>query len=184
MLKNKRIVLGITGSIAAYKAAILVRLLKKQNADVIVLMTPDAHEFITATTMATLSERPVLTDFFNRETGMWNSHVDLAGTADLLLIAPATANTIAGMAGGFANNLLLATFLSCSCPVVVAPAMDRNMFLHPVTQRNIKTLRSEGVYFIEPRTGVLASGIHGKGRMEEPEFILKKIIDLLSKKKK
>jgi phosphopantothenoylcysteine decarboxylase/phosphopantothenate--cysteine ligase len=179
MLKGKHIVAGITGSIAAYKAAVLVRLLVKEGAEVKVVMTALAKEFITPLTMATLSRNPVLVDFFDPENGAWNSHVDLGLWADALLIAPATANTIAGMAAGTADNLLLTTCLSVRCPVFVAPAMDMDMFRHAATTQNIQTLRARGVHIIEPSTGELASGLDGKGRMEEPEKIVRYLIDAM-----
>lgn len=180
-LKGKHIILGITGSIAAYKAAILVRLLVKEGAEVKVIMTPLAKEFITPLTLATLSKNPILVDFFNPENGDWNSHVDLGLWADLYLVAPATANTIAKMANGVADNLLLTTYLSAKCPVMIAPAMDLDMYKHPATQKNIEILRGYGNAVIEATTGELASGLTGKGRMEEPEAILTSVIDLLSK---
>lgn len=172
MLKGKNILLGITGSIAAYKAAPLVRLLVKEGADVKVVMTPLAKEFITPLTLATLAKNPILVDFFNPENGDWNSHVDLGMWADLYLIAPATANTIGKMAHGVADNLLLTSYLSAKCPVMVAPAMDLDMYQHPTTQNNIKILKGFGNIIIEAATGELASGLSGKGRMEEPEKIL------------
>jgi len=180
-LKGKHIILGVTGSIAAYKAAILIRLLVKEGAEVKVIMTPLAKEFITPLTLATLSKNPILVDFFNPENGDWNSHVDLGIWADLYLIAPASANTIAKMANGVADNLLLTTYLSAKCPVMVAPAMDLDMYKHPATQRNIETLRSNGNTIIEAATGELASGLSGKGRMEEPEIILTSAVDFLTK---
>lgn len=172
MLAGKRIIVGVTGSIAAYKAAILVRLLVKAGAEVRVLMTPLAKEFITPLTMATLSKHPILVEFFNPENGEWNSHVSLGVWADAYVIAPATANTIAKMANGIADNLLLTTYLSARCPVFVAPAMDLDMFVHPATQSNLETLLRNGDHIIEPETGELASGLEGKGRMEEPERIV------------
>jgi phosphopantothenoylcysteine decarboxylase / phosphopantothenate---cysteine ligase len=180
-LRGKHIILGITGSIAAYKAAILVRLLVKEGADVKVIMTPLAKEFITPLTLATLSKNPILVDFFNPENGDWNSHVDLGLWADLYLIAPATANTIAKMASGVADNLLLTTYLSAKCSVMVAPAMDLDMYNHPTTQKNIDIIRNNGNIVIEAATGELASGLSGKGRMEEPENILSSVIDFFSK---
>ncbi len=171
MLKGKKIILGITGSIAAYKAAILVRLLVKEGAEVKVLMTELAKEFITPLTMSTLSKNPVVTDFFNHGNGNWNSHVDLGLWADAFLIAPATANTIAKMAGGLADNLLLTTYLSVRCPVIIAPAMDMDMYSHPATQENISILEKRGVTVINASSGELASGLYGEGRMEEPEKI-------------
>lgn len=173
MLKGKHIVLGITGSIAAYKAAVLARLLVKEGAEVQVVMTALAKEFITPLTMATLTRKPILVDFYNPENGDWNSHVDLGLWADLMLIAPATANTIGKMASGIADNLLLTTYLSAKCPVVVAPAMDLDMYRHPATQQNLVVLRSFGNIIIEPEDGELASGLVGKGRMEEPENIVR-----------
>ncbi len=172
MLEGKRIIVGVTGSIAAYKAAILVRLLIRAGAEVRVLMTPLAKEFITPLTLATLSRHPIMVEFFNPENGTWNSHVNLGEWADAYLIAPATANTIAKMATGVADNLLLTTYLSARCPVFVAPAMDLDMFVHPATQGNIDTLRRFGNHIIEPTIGELASGLEGKGRMEEPERII------------
>ena len=172
MLKGKHIILGVTGSIAAYKAATLTRLLVKEGASVKVVMTPLAKEFITPLTMATLSKSPIMVDFYNPENGDWNSHVDLGLWADLYLIAPASANTIGKMAGGIADNLLLTTYLSAKCPVMVAPAMDLDMYKHPATQRNLKVLQSFGNIIIEPESGELASGLVGKGRMEEPERIV------------
>lgn len=182
MLKGKKIILGVTGSIAAYKAAMLLRLLVKEGAEVHVLMTPLAKEFVAPLTFATLSKKPVLTEFFDAENGSWNSHVDLGTWADLFIVAPATANTIAKMVQGIADNLLLTTYLSARCPVVVAPAMDLDMYQHPATQKNIKSLKESGIRIIEPATGELASGLEGKGRMEEPEMILKEISLLLKKK--
>ncbi|MDP4208518.1 MAG: bifunctional phosphopantothenoylcysteine decarboxylase/phosphopantothenate--cysteine ligase CoaBC [Bacteroidota bacterium] len=179
-LKGKHIILGVTGGIAAYKAAILVRLLVKEGAEVRVLMTPLAKQFITPLTLATLSKNPILVEFFNPENGEWNSHVDLGLWADLYVIAPATANTIAKMAHGVADNLLLTSYLSARCPVLVVPAMDLDMFVHPATQTNLATLRFYGNHIVEPATGELASGLEGKGRMEEPENILaaiKRILD-------
>ena len=172
MLKGKRILLGITGSIAAYKAAVLARGLVKEGALVKVVMTPMARQFITPLTMATLTRNPILVDFYNPENGDWNSHVSLGLWADLLLIAPATANTLGKMAAGIADNLLLTTYLSAKCPVAVAPAMDLDMYAHPSTQENLSRLRQRGVRIIEPSAGELASGLEGKGRMEEPEKIL------------
>jgi phosphopantothenoylcysteine decarboxylase/phosphopantothenate--cysteine ligase len=180
MLRGKHILLGVTGSIAAYKAAHLIRLLVRQGAEVKVVMTPLAKEFITPLTMATLSRNPILVDFFDPENGQWNSHIDLGLWADLYLIAPATANTIAKMAHGVADNLLLTTYLSARCPVMVAPAMDLDMFQHTATQQNIEILRSFGNIIIEPREGELASGLEGKGRMEEPENIVEKVIQYFS----
>ena len=181
MLKGKHIILGVTGSIAAYKAATLTRLLVKEGANVKVVMTPLAKEFITPLTMATLSKSPIMVDFCNPENGDWNSHVDLGLWADLYLIAPASANTIGKMAGGIADNLLLTTYLSAKCPVMVAPAMDLDMYKHPATQRNLKVLQSFGNIIIEPESGELASGLIGKGRMEEPERIVAFIADYFAR---
>jgi phosphopantothenoylcysteine decarboxylase / phosphopantothenate---cysteine ligase len=180
MLKGKNILLGITGSIAAYKAATLVRLLVKDGANVKVIMTPLAKEFITPLTLATLSKNPILVDFFNPENGDWNSHVDLGIWADLYLIAPASANTMAKMATGVADNLLLTSYLSAKCPVMVAPAMDLDMYQHATTQNNLKILQGFGNIIIEAATGELASGLSGKGRMEEPENILEAIKSFFS----
>ena len=181
MLKGKHIILGVTGSIAAYKAATLTRLLVKEGASVKVVMTPLAKEFITPLTMATLSKSPIMVDFYTPENGDWNSHVDLGLWADLYLIAPASANTIGKMAGGIADNLLLTTYLSAKCPVMVAPAMDLDMYKHPATQRNLKVLQSFGNIIIEPESGELASGLIGKGRMEEPEKIVSFITDYFAR---
>ena len=175
MLAGKHIILGVTGSIAAYKAASLVRLLVKEGAEVKVVMTPLAKEFITPLTMATLSKNPILVDFYNPENGDWNSHVSLGLWADLYLIAPASANTIGKMIAGVADNLLLTTYLSAKCPVMLAPAMDLDMYRHPATQRNLEVLRSWGNWIVEPESGELASGLIGKGRMEEPENIVARV---------
>lgn len=183
-LAGKHIILGITGSIAAYKAATLTRLLVKEGAEVKVIMTPLAKEFITPLTLATLSKNPILVDFFNPENGDWNSHVDLGLWADLYLIAPASANTIGKMAHGIADNLLLTTYLSAKCPVMVAPAMDLDMYNHQTTQDNIATLKRYGNVVIEAATGELASGLTGKGRMEEPEKILEVVVGFFNSKKK
>ena len=181
MLRGKHIILGVTGSIAAYKAATLTRLLVKEGVSVKVVMTPLAKEFITPLTMATLSKSPIMVDFYNPENGDWDSHVDLGLWADLYLIAPASANTIGKMAGGIADNLLLTTYLSAKCPVMVAPAMDLDMYKHPATQRNLKVLQSFGNIIIEPESGELASGLIGKGRMEEPEKIVSFITDYFAR---
>ena len=183
-LAGRRILLGITGSIAAYKAAMLCRLLKTAGAEVRVVMTPLAKQFITPLTMATLSKNPILVEFFNPENGAWNSHVSLGEWADCYLIAPATANTLAKMATGVADNLLLTTYLSARCPVVVAPAMDLDMYTHPATQQNLRTLAGRGVRIVEPAEGELASGLTGKGRMAEPAEIAGFVADLLDEKKK
>jgi phosphopantothenoylcysteine decarboxylase/phosphopantothenate--cysteine ligase len=172
VLLGKHILIGITGGIAAYKVAILVRLLVKENAEVKIIMTDTARRFITPLTMATLSKNPVLTEFFNPENGEWNSHVNLGLWADAYIIAPATANSIGKMAAGIADNLLLTAYLSAKCPVFVVPAMDLDMYRHPATQRNIETLQSHGDIIIDAETGELASGLDGKGRMAEPETIL------------
>lgn len=182
MLQGKKIILGVTGSIAAYKAAQLIRLLVKEGMEVKVIMTPLAKEFITPLTLATLSRNPILVDFFNPENGDWNSHVDLGMWADAYLIAPATANTIGKMVNGVADNLLLTTYLSAKCPVFIAPAMDLDMFAHPSTRRNIDILRSYGNQIIEPAVGQLASGLEGKGRMEEPENIVQFLDDYFTPK--
>ena len=183
-LEGRRILLGITGSIAAYKAAPLCRLLKTAGADVRVVMTPLAKQFITPLTMATLSKHPILVEFFDPENGAWNSHISLGEWADCLLIAPATANTLAKMAAGIADNLLLTTYLSARCPVAVAPAMDLDMYAHPATQQNLRTLAGRGVHLIDPEEGELASGLTGKGRMADPERIAAFVEELLREKKK
>ena len=181
-LEGKNILVGITGGIAAYKTATIVRLLVKEGAGVKVIMTSNAREFITPLTMATLSKNPVYTDFFNPENGEWNSHVDFGLWADLFLIAPATASSIAKMANGIADNLLVTTYLSARCPVFIAPSMDLDMLKHPSSTINIETLRSFGNTIIEPASGELASGLTGKGRMSEPEEIIKEITDYFKKK--
>ncbi|MBR5298061.1 MAG: bifunctional phosphopantothenoylcysteine decarboxylase/phosphopantothenate--cysteine ligase CoaBC [Parabacteroides sp.] len=172
MLKNKHIILGITGSIAAYKAAYLIRALVKKGAEVQVVITPAGKEFITPLTLSTLSSHPVISEFFSNRDGTWNSHVDLGLWADAMLIAPATASTIGKMANGIADNMLITTYLSCKAPVFVAPAMDLDMFAHPSTQQNLDRLRSFGNHIIEPTSGELASHLVGKGRMEEPDQIV------------
>lgn len=179
-LQGRRILLGITGSIAAYKAAQLCRLLVTAGADVQVVMTPLAKQFITPLTMATLSKHPIRVEFFDPENGAWHSHVSLGEWADCYLIAPVTANTLAKMACGVADNLLLTTYLSARCPVVVAPAMDLDMYAHPATQQNLHTLAERGVRIVEPSEGELASGLHGKGRMAEPETIAAFVRELLA----
>ena len=180
MLKGKHILLGITGSIAAYKAAMLCRLLRVAGAEVKVLMTPTAKEFITPVTMATLSKNPIAVEFYNPENGDWHSHISMGEWADCYLIAPATANTIAKMAYGIADNLLLTTYLSARCQTVVAPAMDCDMFCHTATQENLGILRERGVVVLESPEGELASGLMGKGRMMEPEQIVEEIGKLFS----
>jgi len=175
MLKGKHIVLGITGGIAAYKCATLTRLLVKAGAEVQVIMTPNAKQFIQPLTLSTLSGKPVISEFFTANTGQWNSHVDLGLWADAMIVAPATASTIGKMANGVADNMLVTTYLSAKAPVFVAPAMDLDMMRHPSTQRNIALLQSYGNHIIEPAEGELASHLVGKGRMEEPENIVKVI---------
>lgn len=182
MLRGKKIILGVTGSIAAYKSALLIRQLIKEGAEVKVIMTPIAKEFISPLTLATLAKNPVLIDFFEPTNGDWHSHVDLGLWADAYVIAPASANTIAKMATGVADNLLLTTYLSARCPVFVAPAMDLDMFTHPTTKLNLKTLKSFGNHIIEPTAGELASGLDGKGRMEEPENIVRYLSDFFVQK--
>ncbi len=172
MLKGKKIVLGITGSIAAYKAAVLTRLLIKQGAEVQIVITPAGKEFITPITLSALTSKPVISEFFSQRDGTWHSHVDLGLWADAMLIAPATAATIGKMAHGIADNMLITTYLSMKAPVFVAPAMDLDMFAHPSTSRNLDILRSYGNHIIEPASGELASHLVGKGRMEEPEQIV------------
>ena len=183
-LAGKHILLGVTGSIAAYKAAVLCRLLKVAGAEVKVIMTPLAKEFITPLTMATLSKNPIAVEFYNPENGDWNSHISLGEWADCLLIAPATANTMAKMVAGIADNLLLTTYLSARHLVMVAPAMDCDMFAHPATQHNMEVLRERGVQIVESGEGELASGLVGKGRMAEPETIVAAVEAALSEKKK
>lgn len=176
-LKNKHIVLGITGSIAAYKSAVLARLLVKKGAEVQVVMTPSAKEFITPVTMSALTGKPVVSEFFGRKDGTWHSHVNLGLWADVMLVAPATASTIGKMAGGVADNMLVTTYLSMKAPVFIAPAMDCDMFDHPSTTRNLSVLRSYGNLVIEPEEGELASHLMGKGRMAEPEHIVQILED-------
>ena len=179
MLKGKKIVLGITGSIAAYKAAILVRLLVKAGAEVQVVITPAGKEFVTPVTLSALSGKPVVSEFFNQTDGTWHSHVDLGRWADMMVVAPATASSISKMAHGTADNMLITTYLSMKAPVVVAPAMDLDMYAHHTTQQNLQALRRMGVSVIEPATGELASHLMGKGRMEEPENIFVQIATML-----
>lgn len=180
MLKGKHIILGITGGIAAYKCATLTRLLVKAGAEVQVIMTPNAKQFIQPLTLSTLSGKPVISEFFTANTGQWNSHVDLGLWADALIIAPATASTIGKMANGVADNMLVTTYLSAKAPVFVAPAMDLDMMRHPSTVRNLELLRSYGNHIIEPAEGELASHLIGKGRMEEPENIIKALDDFFT----
>ncbi len=183
MLKGKHIILGISGGIAAYKAVSLLRLFVKAGADVQVVITPAGKEFITPVTLSALSGHPVISEFFTANTGSWNSHVDLGLWADAVVIAPATASTIAKMANGVADNMLITTYLSAKAPVFIAPAMDLDMFAHPSTQRNLDWLRSYGNHIIEPASGELASHLIGKGRMEEPEQIFKVVADFLTRRK-
>ena len=180
MLKGKKIVLGITGSIAAYKACLIIRALIKQGAEVQVVITPSGKEFITPITLSALTHKPVVSEFFSQRDGTWNSHVDLGLWADAMLIAPATASTIGKMAHGIADNMLITTYLSMKAPVFIAPAMDLDMYAHPSTQQNLKTLQAYGNHIIEPQSGFLASGLEGKGRMEEPERIVEFLDKALS----
>ena len=180
MLKGKKIVLGITGSIAAYKACLIIRALIKQGAEVQVVITPSGKEFITPITLSALTHKPVVSEFFSQRDGTWNSHVDLGLWADAMLIAPATASTIGKMAHGIADNMLITTYLSMKAPVFIAPAMDLDMYAHPSTQQNLKTLQAYGNHIIEPQSGFLASGLEGKGRMEEPERIVEFLDHALS----
>lgn len=181
-LQGKHIVLGITGSIAAYKSATLIRLLIKMGAEVQVVITPSGKEFITPLTLSTLTQKPVVSEFFDRRDGSWHSHVSLGLWADLMLIAPASAATLAKMVTGVADNMLLTTYLSMKAPVWVAPAMDLDMYHHPATQSNLQTLRERGVHVVEPGDGFLASGLEGKGRMEEPEQIVQAVADFFEAK--
>ena len=182
-LNGKKILIGITGSIAAYKIPFLIRLLVKEGAEVKVVMTPAAADFVTPLTLSTLTHSPVLTIPFNSADGSWFSHVDWGNWADIYLIAPASANTIAKMANGFSDNLLLTTYLSARCQVFVAPSMDVDMLSHQATIINIETLRAFGNHILEPTSGELASGLTGKGRMAEPEDIVKEIKSFFTKKK-
>ena len=172
MLKGKKIVLGITGSIAAYKACYIIRGLVKKGAEVQVVITPSGKEFITPLTLSTLTRKPVISEFFSQRDGTWNSHVDLGIWADAMLIAPCTAATLGKMANGIADNMLITTYLSMKAPVFVAPAMDLDMYRHPSTQHNMEDIKGYGNMIIEPQSGFLASGLEGKGRMEEPEIIV------------
>ena len=180
MLKGKKIVLGITGSIAAYKSCLIIRELIKSGAEVQVVITPAGKEFITPITLSALTHKPVVSEFFSQKDGTWNSHVDLGLWADAMVIAPCTAATLGKMANGVADNMLITTYLSMKAPVFIAPAMDLDMYKHPSTQKNIETLRSFGNHIIEPGSGFLASGLEGKGRMEEPENIVKALVDFFS----
>ena len=182
VLKGKKIVLGITGSIAAYKACYIIRGLIKKGAEVQVVITPAGKEFITPITLSALTSKSVISEFFAQRDGTWNSHVDLGLWADAMLIAPATASTIGKMANGIADNMLITTYLSAKAPVFVAPAMDLDMFAHPSTQKNLETLRSYGNHIIEPASGELASHLVGKGRMEEPDEIIRHLEDYFASK--
>lgn len=175
MLEGKKIVLGITGSIAAYKSCLLIRELIKKGAEVQVVITPAGKEFITPITLSALTHKPVVSEFFSQKDGTWNSHVDLGLWADAMIIAPCTAASLGKMANGVADNMLITTYLSMKAPVFIAPAMDLDMYKHPSTQKNLETLRGYGNYIIEPANGFLASGLEGKGRMEEPENIVKSL---------
>lgn len=180
MLKGKKIVLGITGSIAAYKACLLIRQLIKRGAEVQVVITPAGKEFITPITLSALTHKPVISEFFSQRDGTWNSHVDLGLWADVMVVAPCTASTLGKMAHGIADNMLITTYLSMKAPVFIAPAMDLDMYRHPSTQSNMKTLLSYGNHIIEPESGFLASGLEGKGRMEEPEVIADRLDQFFS----
>lgn len=180
MLKGKKIVLGITGSIAAYKSCLIIRGLIKRGAEVQVVITPSGKEFITPLTLSTLTHKPVISEFFSQRDGTWHSHVDLGLWADAMLIAPCTASTLGKMANGVADNMLVTTYLSMKAPVFIAPAMDLDMYRHPSTQHNLDILRSYGNHIIEPGSGFLASGLEGKGRMEEPENIITALDNALS----
>ena len=180
MLKGKKIVLGITGSIAAYKACTLIRLLIKQGAEVQVVITPAGKEFITPITLSTLTHKPVVSEFFDRRDGSWHSHVDLGLWADAMIIAPCTASTLGKMAHGIADNMLITTYLSMKAPVLVAPAMDLDMYAHASTQDNLQVLQQRGVTIIEPGNGFLASTLKGKGRMQEPEIIVEELAEFFA----
>lgn len=182
MLKGKKIVLGITGSIAAYKSCLIIRELVKRGAEVQVVITPAGKEFITPITLSALTQKPVISSFFSQRDGTWHSHVALGLWADAMLIAPCTASTLGKMATGVADNMLITTYLSMKAPVFVAPAMDLDMYAHPTTQQNLERLRSFGNHIIEPQSGFLASGLEGKGRMEEPERIVACLDDFFEKK--
>ena len=175
MLKGKKIVLGITGSIAAYKSCLIIRALIKHGAEVQVVITPSGKEFITPITLSALTHKPVISEFFSQRDGTWHSHVDLGLWTDAMLIAPCTASTLGKMAHGVADNMLITTYLSMKAPVFIAPAMDLDMFQHPSTQANLQQLKSYGNHIIEPASGFLASGLEGKGRMEEPEKIVEQL---------
>ncbi len=184
MLKGKHIVLGITGSIAAYKSCLIIRELVKRGAEVQVVITPAGKEFITPITLSALTHKPVVSEFFSQRDGTWNSHVDLGLWADAMLIAPCTASTLGKMTNGVADNMLITTYLSMKAPVFIAPAMDLDMYAHPSTQRNMKTLVEYGNHIIEPGSGFLASGLEGKGRMEEPAVIVDHLDRYFNSKKK
>ena len=181
MLKGKKIVLGITGSIAAYKSCLLIREFVKQGAEVQVVITPAGKEFITPITLSALTHKPVVSEFFSQRDGTWNSHVDLGLWADAMVVAPCTASTIGKMAHGIADNMLITTYLSMKAPVFIAPAMDLDMYRHPSTQANLRTLQSYGNHIVEPASGFLASGLEGKGRMEEPAVIAQYVSDFFDK---
>lgn len=182
MLKGKKIVLGITGSIAAYKACMLIRLLIKQGAEVQVVITPAGKEFITPITLSALTHKPVISEFFNQRDGSWHSHVDLGLWADAMLVAPCTASTLGKMAHGIADNMLITTYLSMKAPVQVAPAMDLDMYAHASTQDNLQLLKQRGVTIVEPGSGFLASTLEGKGRMQEPEVIVEELMDFFARR--
>jgi phosphopantothenoylcysteine decarboxylase/phosphopantothenate--cysteine ligase len=184
MLKGKKIVLGITGSIAAYKSCLIIRELIKAGAEVQVVITPAGKEFITPITLSALTQKPVISDFFSQRDGTWHSHVALGLWADAMLIAPCTASTLGKMANGIADNMLITTYLSMKAPVFIAPAMDLDMYQHPTTQQNMERLKSFGNHIIEPASGFLASGLEGKGRMEEPERIVDFVDNVLSRMEK
>ena len=184
MLKGKKIVLGITGSIAAYKSCLIIRELIKAGAEVQVVITPAGKEFITPITLSALTQKPVISDFFSQRDGTWYSHVALGLWADAMLIAPCTASTLGKMANGIADNMLITTYLSMKAPVFIAPAMDLDMYQHPTTQQNMERLKSFGNHIIEPASGFLASGLEGKGRMEEPERIVDFVDNVLSRMEK
>ncbi|MCR4956999.1 MAG: bifunctional phosphopantothenoylcysteine decarboxylase/phosphopantothenate--cysteine ligase CoaBC [Prevotella sp.] len=180
MLKGKKIVLGITGSIAAYKSCLIIREMVKRGAEVQVVITPAGKEFITPITLSALTQKPVISDFFSQRDGTWHSHVALGLWADAMLIAPCTASTLGKMANGIADNMLITTYLSMKAPVFVAPAMDLDMYAHPTTQQNMERLRSFGNHIIEPQSGFLASGLEGKGRMEDPAVIVDRLAEYFS----
>ena len=184
MLRGKKIVLGITGSIAAYKSCLIIRELVKRGAEVQVVITPAGKEFITPITLSALTQKPVISDFFSQRDGTWHSHVALGLWADAMLIAPCTASTLGKMANGVADNMLITTYLSMKAPVFIAPAMDLDMYAHPSTQQNLERLRSFGNHIIEPQSGFLASGLEGKGRMEEPEKIVEILTEYFSSNSK